>query len=145
MRLRPSRVIAAALAAAVVGSLALALPATAQAADTPNVRITEWMYNPVNSSGEFIELTNLGSAPVTLAGWSFDDDSRTPGTVPLDSLGTLAAGQSAIITESADATFRAEWKLDASTKILVSNTTNLGRADEIDIFDGPDATSNLVD
>ena len=83
--------------------------------------------------------------PVSLAGWSFDDDSKAPGTVPLDSLGTLAAGESAIITESADATFRSEWGLGADVKILAGNTTNLGRADEINIFDGPDAVANLVD
>jgi chitodextrinase len=145
MRPHPSRIVAALAATATAGVLAIALPTAAQAADTPNVKITEWMYNPVSSSGEFIEITNLGGTPVSLAGWSFDDDSRTPGTVPLDALGTLAAGQSAIITESTDATFRTEWNLDASTKILAGNTTNLGRADEINIFDGPDATANLVD
>nr|WP_236778795.1 lamin tail domain-containing protein [Agromyces seonyuensis] len=118
---------------------------TAQAADASDVRITEWMYNPVNSSGEFIEFTNLGDAPVSLAGWSFDDDSRTPGAVALDGLGTLAAGQSVIITESADATFRSEWKLGADVKVLAGNTTNLGRADEINLFDGADPVANLVD
>lgn len=145
MRLHRSRTVGALLATATVGVLALALPTAAQAADTPNVKITEWMYNPVHSSGEFFEITNLGSTPVSLAGWSFDDDSETPGTVPLDSLGTLAVGQSAIVTESADATFRTEWNLGADVKILAGNTTNLGRADEINIFDGPDAVANLVD
>ena len=141
-----SRSVAVLAAVATAGAaLAIALPTAASAADAPDVRITEWMYNPVLSSGEYIELTNLGSTPVSLAGWSFDDDSRTPGTVPLDSLGTLAAGQSAIVTESADATFRSEWKLGADVKILAGNTTNLGRADEINIFDGPDAVANLVD
>ncbi|WP_082468039.1 lamin tail domain-containing protein [Leifsonia sp. Leaf264] len=143
-----SRAVAAvaATATATVGAaLALALPATAQAADAASIRITEWMYNPVNSSGEYIEFTNLGSAPVSLAGWSFDDDSRAPGTVPLDSLGTLAVGQSAIITESADATFRSDWALGADVKILAGNVTNLGRADEINLFSGTDAVANLVD
>jgi chitodextrinase len=145
MRLHISRIVGALAATATAGVLAIALPTAAQAADAPNVKITEWMYNPVNSSGEYFEITNLGSAPVSLAGWSFDDDSETPGTVPLDSLGTLAVGQSAIVTESADATFRTEWGLGAGVKILAGNTTNLGRADEINIFDGPDAVANLVD
>ncbi len=145
MRLRTSRALAVVAASAVVGGLIVALPATAQAADSPDVRITEWMYNPVNSSGEYFELTNLGTSPVSLAGWSFDDDSRVPGTVPLDSLGTLAVGQSAIVTESADATFRTEWSLGADVKILGGNTTNLGRADEINLFDGTDPVANLVD
>ncbi|WP_419817373.1 carbohydrate-binding protein [Glaciibacter flavus] len=143
MRRSLSLVVAAVAASAAVCA-ALAVPTTAQAADAASVKITEWMYNPVSSSGEYVEFTNLGAAPVSLTGWSFDDDSRTPGTVPLDSLGTLAVGQSAIITESADATFRTEWSLGADVKILAGNTTNLGRADEINLFNGPDAVANLA-
>ncbi|MET0974119.1 MAG: lamin tail domain-containing protein [Leifsonia sp.] len=146
MRLPISRAVAVIAATATVGAaLALALPTAAQAADGTSVRITEWMYNPVSSSGEYIEFTNLGAAPVSLAGWSFDDDSKVPGTVPLDTLGTLAVGHSAIITESTDATFRAEWSLGADVKILSGNVTNLGRADEINLFNGPDAVANLAD
>ncbi|GAA2048224.1 hypothetical protein GCM10009820_02950 [Leifsonia soli] len=132
-------------ATATAGTLAFALPTAAQAAATPDVRITEWMYSPGTTGGEFIELTNLGSTPVSLTGWSFDDDSETPGTVPLDALGTLASGESAIITESADAAFRSEWSLGADVKILAGNTTGLGRADEINLFDGTDAVADLVD
>ena len=132
-------------ATATAGTLALALPTAAQAAATPDVRITEWMYSPGTTGGEFIELTNLGTTPVSLTGWSFDDDSETPGTVPLDGLGTLASGESAIITESADAAFRTDWSLGADVKVLAGNTTGLGRADEINLFDGPDAVANLVD
>lgn len=131
-------------ATATAAALLVALPSAAQAAST-SVRITEWMYSPVSSAGEFIEITNVSAAPVDLTGWSFDDDSRLPGTVSLSSLGTLAAGQSAIITEAADATFRTQWALGADVKILAGNITNLGRADEINIFDGPDAVANLVD
>ncbi len=139
------RTVAFLASSAVVAALLVSVPLAAQAADAPNVKITEWMYNPVASSGEFIEITNLGTAPVSLAGWSFDDDSRLPATVPLDSLGTLAPGQSAIITESPDATFRTQWGLASDVKILAGNVTNLGRADEINIFSGPDAVANLVD
>ncbi len=128
-----------------MSALATALPAAAHADAVPDVRITEWMYNPVHSSGEYLEITNLGASPVNLAGWSFDDDSTAPTTVPLDGLGTLAAGESAIITESSDATFRSEWALGATVKILAGNATNLGRADEINLFDGPDGVANLVD
>ncbi|WP_285115979.1 lamin tail domain-containing protein [Leifsonia sp. fls2-241-R2A-40a] len=145
MRIHTSGAVAVLAATAVAGALAVAIPAAASAASAPSVAITEWMYGPVASSGEFFELTNVSAAPVSLAGWSFDDDSRTPGTVPLDTLGTLAVGQSAIVTESADATFRSEWGLGADAKILAGNTTNLGRADEINIFNGPDAVTNLVD
>lgn len=145
MRPHLSRAVAAVAATAVAGALAIAIPAAASAADAPSVRITEWMYNPLTGAGEFFEITNLGSAPVSLAGWSFDDDSRTPGTVPLDSLGTLAVGQSAVVTELSDAAFRSEWGLGADVKVLADNTTGLGRADEINIFDGSDPVANLVD
>lgn len=136
---------AALAATATAGALAIALPTAAQAAGTPDVRITEWMYNPLTSAGEFLEFTNLGSTPVDLAGWSFDDDSETPGTVALGGLGTLAPGESAIITEATDAVFRTQWALGPSVKILAGNLTGLGRADEINLFDGPDAVANLVD
>ncbi|RDV45148.1 hypothetical protein DOE76_07690 [Leifsonia sp. ku-ls] len=136
---------AALAATATAGALAIALPSAAQAASTPDVRITEWMYSPSGSGGEFIEFTNLGSTSVSLAGWSFDDDSRTPGTVPLDGLGTLAPGESAIITESPAATFRTDWSLGAGVKVLGDNTVTLQRSDEINLFDGPDAVANLVD
>ncbi|WP_231384026.1 lamin tail domain-containing protein [Cellulomonas sp. URHD0024] len=140
-----SRVVATLALLAPVSALAVAVPTAAQADAPPNVRVTEWMYSPVLSSGEYVEITNLGAAPVSLAGWSFDDDSKAPGTVPLGALGTLAVGESAILTESADSTFRADWGLGAGVKILGGNTTNLGRADEINIFDGPDAVADLAD
>ena len=41
------------------------------------MRITEFMYSGTN--GEFVEFTNVGNAALDLSGWSFDDDSRTPG------------------------------------------------------------------
>lgn len=141
-----SRAVAPLALLATVSALAIALPVSASADEAaPAVRITEWMYNPVLSSGEYVEITNLGTAPVSLAGWSFDDDSRAPGTVPLDALGSLAVGEFAIITESPDGTFRSQWGLSGSVKILAANTTNLGRADEINLFDGPDAAADLVD
>lgn len=144
-RLAAARTAAVLAATATIGAVAVALPAAATAADAPDVRITEWMYNPVNSSGEFFEITNLGTAPVSLAGWSYADDSATPGAVPLDSLGTLAVGQSAIVTESTDAVFRSEWKLGADVRILAGNTLKLGRSDQINIYDGTDPVANLVD
>lgn len=137
---------AAGLAAtATAGALAVALPTAAQAAAAPDVRITEWMYSPGSTGAEFVEFTNLGATPVSLAGWSFDDDSETPGTVALDSLGTLAPGESAILTESTAAAFRTEWSLGADVKVLGGNTAGLGRADELNLYDGTDPVANLVD
>ena len=118
---------------------ALALAAGAAQAD---IQITEWMYNGNGPTGEFVEFTNLGSSAVDFSGWSFDDDSRLTGTVSLSPIGMLAPGESAVLTEGADAVFRAAWGLGAGVKLVGSNTTNLGRADEINLFD---ASGTLVD
>lgn len=107
-----------------------------------NIQITEWMYNGNGATGEYVEFTNLGSAPVDFTGWSFDDDSRVAGTVSLGTIGLLAPGASALLTEAAAADFRAAWNLGAGVAIVGSNTTNLGRADEINLFD---AAGTLVD
>lgn len=122
-----------------MAACALACTAPARAA----VLITEWMYNPLGASnGEYVEITNRGPAAVNLTGWSFDDSSRAAGSLSLSSLGSLAVGQSAIITELTDAAFRTEWNLPATTKVLGESTQNLGRADEINIYD---ASNALVD
>jgi predicted extracellular nuclease len=102
------------------------------------VKISEWMYN----GDEFIELTNFGPAPVDFTGWSFDDDSRTPGVLSLSSFGVVNPGEAVIIAEAAQATFRSNWSLAHGVKILGSNATNLGRNDEINIYD---ASNTLID
>lgn len=107
------------------------------------VRVTEWMYNPVAATNfEYVEITNRGAAPIDLTGWSFDDNSNVPGSFSLSALGTLAPGESALITEGDAAAFRTEWSLAASVKVIGGNGQNLGRNDEINIYD---ATNALVD
>jgi predicted extracellular nuclease len=102
------------------------------------VEITEWMYS--GPGGEFIELTNLGPAPVDLTGWVYDDDSRfnsvAAGGLDLSAFGVLAAGESVVLTESSAPAFRAEWNLPATLKVIGGYTNNLGRSDEINLFDG---------
>jgi predicted extracellular nuclease len=117
-------------------AVAMLLASRAEAA----IRITEWMYS--GDDGEFIEFTNTGDAAVDLTGWSFSDSARIPGAVALGSLGTIAAGESFLVTEPAAALFRTAWSLPASVKVLGGNSANLGRGDEINIYD---ATSALVD
>lgn len=107
-----------------------------------NVYITEWMYNSVGTGGEFVEITNTGASAIDLTGWSFDDDSQTPGGFSLSGIGVLAAGASALITEVSDADFRLNWGLSNAVQIAGSNTVNLGRSDEINIFN---ASNVLVD
>lgn len=106
---------------------------------TAAVRITEWMYQGAN--GEFIEFTNVGAAPVDFTGWSFDDDSRIPGSAPLSAFGVVQPGESVILTESTEAGFIANWGL-VGVKVIGGLTHNLGRNDEINLYD---AANNLVD
>ncbi|BAQ65373.1 ExeM/NucH family extracellular endonuclease [Geminocystis sp. NIES-3709] len=102
-------------------------------APPPNIQITEFIYSGAN--GEFIEFTNLGTIAVDMTGWSFDDDSRTSGSFSLTSFGTVQAGESIILTESDANTFRTAWGLDASVKVIGNLTQNLGRNDEINLYD----------
>lgn len=118
--------------------VAAALSAGLVNAASANVHITEWMYN----GDEFIEFTNMGGSAVDFTGWSFDDDSRNPGTVSLSAFGLVAAGESVILAESSAADFRDAWGLSASVKVIGDNTTNLGRNDEINLYD---AAGVLVD
>ncbi|WP_196518189.1 choice-of-anchor I family protein [Nostoc sp. WHI] len=110
------------------------------ASTSANVQITEYMYSGGNE--EFIEFTNLGSNPVDMTGWSFDDDSRTPGTVALSAFGIVQPGESVILAESADSAFRAAWGLSDTVKLIGGLTANLGREDEINLFDN---SNQLID
>ena len=98
--------------------------------------ITEYMYS--GSDGEFVEFTNVCNYDVDVTGWSFDDDSRIPGTIDLSAFGTIRAGESVILTESDAETFRAAWGLCSGVKILGNLTANLGRNDEINLYDSND-------
>lgn len=119
--------------------------AAIQAPSRAAILITEWMYNPLGAtSGEFVEITNTGAAAVDMTAWSFDDSSQTPGSLSLSSLGSLAAGESAIITELAAAAFRTEWNLSASVKVVGGSTQNLSRGDEINIYDGMTLADRLT-
>ncbi len=107
---------------------------------SPDLQITEFMYD--GAPGEFIELTNLGSAALDLAGYSFDDSSRQAGSFPIGALGVVQPGQSVIITETDAASFRAAWNLGDDIAVLGGLTHNLGRGDEMNIYD---AAGQLVD
>jgi len=104
------------------------------------MRITEWMYSGTNL--EWFELTNIGNTSINMAGWSYDDDSELAGTVDLSAFGIVAAGESVILAEDTEANFRATWGLPALVDVIGSNTTNLGRNDEINLYDN---TFALID
>jgi hypothetical protein len=54
----------------------------------------------------------------------------------------VGSGESVLITEGDADAFRASWGLAASVKVLGGYTNNLGRADEINLYDG---SGTLVD
>ncbi|MEH1825185.1 MAG: lamin tail domain-containing protein [Nostoc sp.] len=119
----------------------LAVNITDNDSASSTLRITEYMYSSA-ATGEFVELTNVSNTAIDLTGWSFDDDTRTPGSFNLSGFGTIASGESVIITEATAAAFRTAWSLPASVKVLGGNANNLGRADEINIYN---ASNNLID
>ena len=104
------------------------------------MRITEFMYSgrDVAGTGEFIEFTNIGDAPVDLTGWSYSDSGTPAGTMPLDAFGVVAPGESVILSEAPALAFRTAWNLCPAARIIGSNGTNLGRADTINLFDADD-------
>lgn len=113
---------------------ALTAASTSQAA----MRITEWAY--AAGTGEYVELTNVGLAPIDMAGFVYDDDSRintvAGGAFDLSGFGTVAPGESVVFTENTSVDdFRLYWSLDPSVKVLGSVANNLGRNDEINIYD----------
>ncbi len=130
-------------------AVALCLAATTVQA---NIQITEFQYNGLGDgaalgrTSEFVELTNLGTSAIDFTGWSFDDSSRTPGdpiaSFSLSALGLVAAGESVVIAEGSADAFRTAWNLAASVKVAGGNAQNLGRGDEINVYD---AANNLVD
>ncbi|WP_259539021.1 lamin tail domain-containing protein [Herbiconiux daphne] len=126
-----------------------AVPAAASAASDPaasataasatgQVRITEWEYN----GSEFVEFTNLDQQAIDLTGWSFSDSGAEPGDVDLSAAGTVQPGASFVLSEASAADFRSEWGLASTVVVIGDNTTNLGRADAINLYDSTDA---LVD
>jgi predicted extracellular nuclease len=122
--------------------LAAALVALAAGTASAQIRITEWMYQGTDL--EFIEFTNIGGAAVDMTGWSFDDDSRIPGTVSLSGFGVVQPGESVLLTENTAAGFRTAWGLPVTVDIVGSLTTNLGRNDEINLYDSLNALADRL-
>lgn len=124
--------------------LTAALAAGSALSAHANVQITEWMYS--GNGGEFIEFTNVGSAPVDFTGWVYDDESRfnsvALGGFSLSGFGIVAPGESVVLTESTVTAFRSAWALPAGVKVVGGFTNNLGRNDEINLFN---ASGALVD
>lgn len=119
--------------------LALAAMAASTVASQAQLKVTEIMYTGL--FGEFIEVTNTGSALTNISNFSFDDSSAVPGTVPFPAV-ALANGQTVIITEVSATIFNQAWYTEPTTDpvianapvIIANNDQNLGRADTVYIF-----------
>lgn len=108
------------------------------------MRITEFKYNADldANAGEFMEFSNVGALPIDMTGWSYDDSGRTPGYVPLSNYGVVLPGESVILAQPSAEAFRTAWGLCAGVKVIGGLSRNLGRADEINLYD---ADGSLVD
>lgn len=130
-------------------AMAIVVAAGSVASAAP-IAITEWMYsagsgtNP--SPGEYFEITNISTSPVSMTGWTEDDSTSDPpaggpGSHSLSAFGTLQPGESAVGIEGTDvAGFKSYWGLSASAKVIAyGSSNNLGRADSINIYDNTNA------
>jgi predicted extracellular nuclease len=126
------------LRSALATALLIGTSSVAGTAAAVEVGITEWQYN----GSEYVEFTNLSLSVIDFFGWSFDDNSRTPGSVSLSAIGMVAPGESVLLVETDAAAFRTLWNLPLSVKIVELNTNNLGRNDEINLYNNLNA---LVD
>jgi hypothetical protein len=106
-----------------------------------DVYITEVMYTGL--FGEFIEVTNTGTAPVDVDGWKYDDSSQSfaAGTVLFTGSTILNQNDTFVITEVSAAVFTQAWFTDSGTTlptglvaIYENNSDNLGRSDEVNIY-----------
>ncbi len=131
------RALVAALAAVVV-FISIASSAVAE-----SVAITEWMYKSEDGSSEYFELTNTGTTPVDMTGWSQDDSTGTAGKHPLDAFGIIQPGESVLGSDTTDVgAFRSYWNLPASVKVITYSNDSLGGTDAINLWDN---TGTLVD
>lgn len=117
-----------------------------QAGANAQIYITEFFYQgrpgSIGNEHEFVELSNIGTEAINLAGWAYTDSSAAV-FFDLSGLGTVNPGQSVIFTDVSEANFRTIWSgLDAGVVVLGGAAPGLGRDDTIYIVD---AELNIVD
>ena len=131
------------------GALAVGVVApAAQAATGESIRITEFAYGGLiatGGDGEYIELTNVGDAAQDMSGWSYANVGATPGATSLSSLGTIAPGESVILTDATPAAFRADWGLKDTVKVISDGTQSLNKGpNAIHIYDAANTEVDSV-
>lgn len=132
------------VALAISGLAVLVAPAAYAA--TPNIQITEFAYGGKfvpgtdTGDGEYVELTNVGDAAQSFAGWSFSVVTTSTKTIDISGFGTVQPGESVLVTDLTPADFRAEWNLKPSVKVI---TDKQGLATAATLNSGPD-TINIL-
>lgn len=121
-------------------SAILAATVIAAGSASAQIQITEWAYSV--EGGEYVEFRNVGGVAIDMTGWSYDDSNPVAGTLDLSAFGLVQPGESVVITEATESAFRINWNLAASIKVIGEYTNNLGRGDQINLFD---AGATLVD
>lgn len=107
--------------------------------------ITEFTYQGSDTpQTEFVEFTNIGSTPIDMTGWSFDDDSNVPGSLDLSGFGIVQPWQSVIITDALAADFRALWNLDPSVKIIGESDEGLARNDIMYLYNAANVQVDML-
>jgi hypothetical protein len=124
--------------------LSLALLLLASTRSHAGMVLTEWMYDSPN--GEFMEFTNFSNDPIDLTNWSQDDSTNVPGKHAFGStFGLVQPGESILVTEAPEASFRTAWNLAPSVKVLGGYTNdNLGRSDGINLYDNLNAVIDTL-
>lgn len=119
--------------------LTLATFAVATVASNAQVRVTEYSHKGL--FGEYFEVANLGSS-LSISGYEFNDNSGTaPTAIALPAV-TLGTNDVVIVTEVSQDVFEQAWFVDRGATppttikgYVENNTRNLGKTDEIRIFD----------
>jgi hypothetical protein len=95
-----------------------------------DILITEVMSSSSHPGGtsnaDWFELTNNGSSVVDITGWSWDDDSNTPGTANFGSITSIAPGESIIVTGETvgqEAAWRTDWNVPGTIQIANPGNT----------------------
>lgn len=116
------------------------------------IRVTEVMSSSAQSGtsdGDWFELTNTGLTLVDLSGWSWDDNSNTPGSAGFGGV-SIAAGQSIIITQEepgGSAAWLSDWGISGVTVVALGNGAfqNFSSSgDSVNIYQGTTLISSVT-
>ncbi len=124
--------------------LSIAFITASIAASQAQLVVTEVMSSSAHGGGtnnaDWFELTNSGAIAFDLTGYSWDDDSNTPGSANFGSVTSIAAGQSVIFTGETvgtEADWISDWGISGVTVVNLGNTVfqNFGSAgDQVNIY-----------